>query len=125
IQTAEALSLGVPKPDFYDFIKENNYERVSHGIYASQDAWVDAMYILSLRSKQVVFSHETALFLHDLTDREPLAYSVTVKTGYNPSRLKADGINVYTVKKELYEIGSTTIQTPFGNTVQAYDMERT
>ncbi len=125
IQTAEALELGISKPDFYDFIRENQFERVSHGVYISKEAWVDAMYILSLRSKQAVFSHETALFLHDLTDREPLAYSVTVKTGYNPSRLKDDGIKVYTIKKELYEVGLTSIQTPFGNTVQTYDMERT
>lgn len=49
----------------------------------------------------------------------------TVKTGYNPSKLKADGIKVYTVREELYEIGKSEAQTPFGNTVLAYDPERT
>lgn len=62
---------------------------------------MDAMYVLSLRCKQAVFSHETALFLHDMTDREPTWYSVTVKAGYNPSKLTADGIKVYNIKKEL------------------------
>ena len=28
-----------------------------------------------------------------------MQYTVTVKTGYNPSKLKADGVKVYTVKE--------------------------
>jgi len=72
-----------------------------------------------------VFSHETALFFHDLTDREPLKYTITVRTGYNPSRLQEDGFQVYTIKKDLHETGITTMQTPFGHSVTVYDMERT
>ena len=83
------------------------------------------MYILHLRCSQAVFSHETALFFHDLTDREPLKYSITVKTGYNPSRLQEDGFQVYTVKKELHELGTTMMQTSLGHSVPVYDMERT
>lgn len=71
------------------------------------------------------FSHETALFFHDLTDRDPLAYSITVKTGYNPTRLKDEGVQVFTIKAELHEVGLTTAQTPFGHDVPVYDMERT
>ena len=53
-----------------------------------------AMHPLHLRCPQAIFSHETALFFHDLTDREPLAYSITVKTGYNPIWLKHEGFQV-------------------------------
>ena len=83
------------------------------------------MYLIHLRFEQAVFSHETALFFHDLTDREPTEYTVTVKTGYNPTRLKAEGVQVFTIKAELHDVGLTTAQTPFGHTVPAYDMERT
>ena len=83
------------------------------------------MYLLHLRCPQAVFSHETALFFHDLTDREPLEYSVTVKTGYNPTRLKNEGMQVFTIKAELHEVGLITGQTPFGHNVPVYDMERT
>lgn len=75
--------------------------------------------------KQAVFSHETALYLHDLTDREPLNYSITVRTGYNPTNLKKDGIKVYTVKNELHNIGLSFIKTNFNNTVRVYNLERT
>lgn len=53
------------------------------------------------------------------------SYSITVKRGYSTTRLKADGISVYTIKQELHEIGKSTAQTPFGHTVPVYDMERT
>lgn len=125
IQTAEVLANGISKPVFYAYMKKNGLEQAAHGIYVSQDTWTDAMYLLHLRCGQIIFSHETALFFHDLTDREPLRYSVTVKTGYNPTRLREENIQVYTVKKELHTIGITTKNTPFGHEVPVYDMERT
>lgn len=125
IQTFQVLEAGISKPTFYAYVKEKGLEQAAHGIYVSPDAWTDAMYLLHLRCEQAVFSHETALFFHDLTDREPIRYSVTVRTGYNPSRLQEDGVQVYTVKRELHEVGVITAKTPFGHTVPVYDMERT
>ena len=89
LRTGQVLAAGISKPVFYQFVQSRGLEQAAHGIYLSKDAWVDAMYLLHLRCPQAVFSHETALFFHDLTDREPLAYSITVKTGYNPTRLKS------------------------------------
>ena len=124
IRTSQVTEAGITKPVFYQYVKENNLEKIAHGVYATSDSWTDAMYLLHLRCKQAVFSHETALFLHDLT-REPTEYEITVKTGYNPSKLKNDGIKVYTVKKEFHEKGIIRMQTSFGNSVPVYSMERT
>ena len=107
-----------------NLLEDNDMEQISHGVYASKEAWTDAMYLVYLRCKQAVFSHETALFFHDLTDREPMEYEITVKTGYNPSKLKEDGIKVYTVKRELYGEGIIMMQTSFGHLVPVYNMER-
>lgn len=125
ILTSQVVALGISKPVLYQFIKENEMEQIAHGVYATQDTWIDAMYIVHLRCEQAVFSHETALFFHNLTDREPIEYEITVKTGYNPSKLKEDGIKVYTVKKEVHGEGVVMVQTPFGHSVPVYDMERT
>ena len=57
--------------------------------------------------------------------REPIEYTVTVKTGCNPSKMKAEGIQVFTIKADLHDVGLTTAKTPFGHTVPVYDMERT
>ena len=125
VKTAQVLENGIAKHTLYAYAKKNGLEQAAHGIYISPDAWTDAMYILHLRCGQGVFSHESALFLHDLTDREPSEYAITVKTGYNPFNLKADGIKVYTIKKELHDVGIITMNTPFGNPVPVYDAERT
>ena len=125
LRTEQAVSAGISKPVFYNYVRSRDLERVAHGMYLSKDTWVDAMYLLHLRFSQVVFSHDTALFFHDLTDREPLQYTVTVKTGYNPTNLKEEGVQVFTIKVELHEVGLTTLQTPFGHDVPVYDMERT
>lgn len=125
IRTSQVTEAAISKPVLYQYVKENNIDQLSHGVYAVRDSWTDMMYLIHLRCKQAVFSHETALFLHDLADREPIEYEITVKTGYNPSKLKEDGIKVYTVKKELHGEGITTMQTPFGHEVPVYDMERT
>ena len=79
LQTAQVIASGIVKPIFYEYVKEKNLQQVAHGIYVSEDAWVDAMFLLHLRCNQAVFSHESALFFHDLTDREPSKYSVTVR----------------------------------------------
>lgn len=125
LQTSQVIANGIVKPIFYEYVKEKNLQQVAHGIYVSEDAWVDAMFLLHLRCNQAVFSHESALFFHDLTDREPSKYSVTVRRGYSPTRLKAEGLSVYTMKPELFDVGLSSGQTPFGHTVPVYDMERT
>ena len=125
LKTAQVLENGISKSAFYAYAKQHGVKQVAHGVYVSPDAWTDAMYLLHLRCAQAVFSHESALFFHDLTDREPNPYSITVKTGYNPSSLQADGIKVYTIKKDLHDVGVVTMNTPFGHPVLVYDMERT
>ena len=125
LKPSAVIDAGVTKPVLYQYIRQNNLEQAAHGIYVSKDAWVDGMYLLHLCCAPAVFCHESALFFHDLTDREPSPYSVSVQRGYSPTRLKADGITVYTGKKELYPIGITSAKTPFGHTVPTYDMERT
>ena len=115
LRTSQVVSSGISKPVFYDYVRSRDLDRVAHGIYLSKDSWVDAMYLLHLRFEQAVFSHETALFFHDLTDREPIEYTVTVKTGCNPSKMKAEGIQVFTIKADLHDVGLTTAKTPFGH----------
>lgn len=125
IRTSQVIEAEIAKPTFYLYVKEKGLEPMAHGIYASSDAWIDTMYILHLRCQQAIFSHDTALYLHDLTDREPQKNIITVKTGYNPTKLKADNIQVYTVKEDLLDLGRTTLKTPFGYEVPVYNMERT
>ena len=125
LKTADVVAAGISKKALAEFVKEHGFERAAHGIYCDPDTWTDNMLVLQLRCPKTIFSHDTALFLHGLTDREPLSYTVTAKTGYNPSHLTEAGVRVYTVKKDLFEIGMTDCLTPFGNRIHVYNMERT
>ena len=63
---------------------------------------------------------------NNLTDREPLLHTLTVYSGYNTHRITADGrCKVYTVKKELLDIGKIMVQDNCGNDIPMYDLERT
>lgn len=106
-------------------VKEGELERVSRGIYITPDVWEDRLLINQLKRTRMIYSHETALYLHDLTDRDPLKYVVTVPQGYNPSRLKEEGFIIHTIKKEWFELGLCIKKTTFGNEVKTYNMERT
>ncbi|MCL1803753.1 MAG: hypothetical protein FWG30_08985 [Eubacteriaceae bacterium] len=83
------------------------------------------MYAAQLRRPKIIYSHETALFLHGLTDRDPINYSVTVPTGYNATRLREDGFKIFTIKRELHDVGVTRLSTMFGHEVVVYGLERT
>ena len=123
--TSRVLESGISKPTLAEYVKKRNMERAAQGVYLSEDTWRDELYLLSLSNSRIVFSHETALFLHGLMEREPKSVSVTVKAGYNASHLRRKGIRVYQVKPDVADLGAAEVQTAFGNTVRAYDKERT
>ncbi|MFA7673706.1 MAG: type IV toxin-antitoxin system AbiEi family antitoxin domain-containing protein [Clostridia bacterium] len=123
--SSEVINEGISKQQLYSYIKETNMEKVAHGIYVSEDTWVDQLYLIHLRNSNAVFSHETALFLHGLMEREPSQITLTVKFGYNASHLVNNGIRVVTAVDNYFDIGRSVAKTNFGNTVTVYDMERT
>jgi predicted transcriptional regulator of viral defense system len=125
ITTAQANEVGISNERMRLFVKSGDLERVAFGVYVLPDEFADKMYISQLRRPKIIYSHETALFLHDLTDRDPINYTVTVPTGYNATKLKEDGFTVFTIKRELHEIGVAKLTTMFGNSVIAYGLERT
>ncbi|MFD0942897.1 type IV toxin-antitoxin system AbiEi family antitoxin domain-containing protein [Savagea faecisuis] len=125
ILTKDVTDAGIPRTYLGSLVKENILERMAHGIYLSRDAFEDELYSLQARSSRLIYSHETALYLHGLTDRDPLQWVGTVPTGYNSTNLKNEGVKVYFIKKELHQIGTTTGKTEFGRDITLYDKERT
>lgn len=121
-----AAKSGISKYKFYKYVRENNLEQVEHGIYISDESWADELYLLHQRCPKAVFSHDEAFYYHNLTDREPLKHTLTVYSGYNTCRLTADGsCKVYTVKKELLNVGKITVKSNCGKEIPMYDLERT
>lgn len=108
-----------------NLVKKGELERVVRGVYFDPNFDnYDELYFFQLQNKACIYSYQTALYLHRLTDRLPFVNEVTVKQGYNAWRIK-DSVIVHQVKKEWYELGKAEIKTDMGNIVCAYDMERT
>ena len=125
LRTADLAKRGIPRTYLSILEQNGEIERVSRGVYAATGSLTDEMAALQARFQRAVFSHETALYLWDLTDRSPLFFSVTVPTGYNPSSLKEQVVKVYFIKRELYPLGLATMESPQGNEIRVYDLERT
>jgi len=125
ITTAQANRAGVSNERLRLLAAAGELERVAHGVYIAPGEYIDKMYIAQLKRPKIIYSHETALFLHDLTDLNPDNYTVTVPTGYSAVRLRDDGLTVFTIKRELHEMGKSKAETLFGHTVIVYGPERT
>jgi predicted transcriptional regulator of viral defense system len=125
LKTADVVSAGISKTYLGEYVRERGLERVSYGLYMSEDAWEDRLFIIQTRYPAAIFSHETALYLFNLAEREPTQYSLTLKSGTNSTGLNKEGVRVYKIKCELFEEGVTQVKSPFGNTLRVYNAERT
>ncbi len=125
LQTSVVLENNISKQTLAKYVAARGMERAAHGVYMSRDAWPDDYYILYLRSNRIVFSYESALYLHSLMDREPVFTTVTVPKNYNSTHISKQGVRVIHAKPEWYQIGITRVNTGFGNEVPVYDRERT
>lgn len=125
VLTKDVVNAGIPRQYLTIFTKEDKLERVAQGVYLTPGTLDDEMYRVQAKNQRVIFSHETALYLHDLTDRDPLELTVTVPSGYNATHLKEAGLSIHTVKKILHPLGAIDMKTIYGRKVRAYNKERT
>lgn len=125
LKVSAAFSLGISAPTVYKFARQKGLKRLAKGIYITPHAWIDDLKIISYRWERAVLSHETALMLHGLAEREPANTTVTVPSGYNASSLKKAGIKTFFIKPALLDLGKTTVNSFEGHSVTCYDMERT
>lgn len=107
------------------YLADNEYlERVSRGVYVLPGVFEDDFVVLQNRFKKGIYSLETALFLHGLTDRTPNKISMTFPKSYNMQQAKSEGIKSVGSKQDFYEIGIEEVLTPSGNSVVTYNKER-
>lgn len=125
ITTKEVDELGFKRFFLSNLINENKLEKVGYGVYKLPEYPVDNFYILSKCSKSMCYSHATALYLHNLTDRIPLVYDITVPYNYSGSLLDNKNVSLRYVKNDIFELGLDIIKTINELEVKCYDLERT
>ena len=123
--TSDLATFNIPR--IYLSILEHNgeIERVSRGIYRLVASIDDEMFNFQVRYKSSIFSHETALYLHDLTDRTPLFYSISIPVGYHSISLNEGGHKMFYVNRELFALGVILMKSPHGNEIRTTNLERT
>lgn len=125
IKTSDVTSKNINKMSLIRLVDKGFINRLERGLYIDTNKIEDSYYVFQYKCPKAVFSHETALYFHDLTDRTPIEFMVTVPSRYNSRLLKDSKYKFSYIKEELYELGKIKIKTPYGNEINCYDIERT
>lgn len=125
ISTKKAEAFGISRAMLSKLCQQGRIRRIARGQYSMEDELPDELCSLCLRTGKLIFSHESALFLHGISDRTPFVHSFTVPTGYIPSSSLREECSVHYVQPDFFTLGRETVQTPYGNIVPCYNLERT
>ena len=125
VTTAMVVAAGFSRGNIKYLVDKGMIEKSARGVYILPEVWDDEIFNLQNRFKRGIYSHETALFLWDLTDRTPNRYHMTFPVNYNLTKPKEEDVRCAQCKKELYDLGIAEVTTPGGHTVRAYSVERT
>lgn len=123
VTSKELSNLGIHRMYLNTMWKKGIVEKVANGIYIDSNKIEDSYYVFSLSMPNTIFSHMTALYFHGLSIKAPDdKYDITVRKTYNSKHLKKH--HVFYVPDDIYELGLTETETPMGNIVRVYDIER-
>lgn len=125
IDNKTAEKNGISRAELSLLCKKGLIERISRGQYVLQNTVTDEIFAIGKRSENIIISHETALYLHGISDRTPFVHSLTAPSDKIPSKSLKDECKIYYIKPELFPLGKTKIKTPSGNEVNCYNLERT
>ena len=125
ITASEISKAGISRGHLNYALKNGLLERSSRGVYILPENFDDEMFGLQTRYKKGVFSCETALFLHGLTDRTPNRCCMSFPNSYNTSSPLSENVLCHRVSMPFYKIGIVQALTPFQNTVNVYCPEKT
>ena len=121
--TEDFTEANIDKYYIQKLLDDGIIEKYDKGVYLRNDVFEDDLYILQRKNPTIIYSYNTAMFLHNMTERTPDFYDVTVYSGYNASHLP-ENMNVHFVKKENHHVGLMKVITMHGFEVNTYDLER-
>jgi len=122
---SDLIAVGCSKPTVAAYVQNGEIERVAYGIYMMKGELLDDQYLLQLRSPRIVFSHETALWMNELSDRRPFELSVTLVSGAPLASTMRGCCRCHYVRRAFLEEGLEHRVNEFGHQVRCYSPERT
>ena len=115
---------GISRVYLYNMEKDGLIEKIDRGIYVTKEFIYDEYYLFQFKYPKTIFSHNTALYFNNMTERTPINMDVTICREYNPHRFK-DLVNIYKVSKEIFDLGVVERKSPQGMSIKTYNLERT
>lgn len=121
ITTKELEKLGIDRRKIHNIIKKGYIKKVKRGIYMNPNVMEDEYYIIQMRYPSAIFSYNTAFHIMNMTNKTPSQIDITSVNG----KTIRGNYNTHYVSEEKYNLGITTVNSPFGNPVKIYNAERT
>lgn len=108
------------------YVKKYELKQIVRGFYAKEEWMVDPYLVFQYTYPRFIYSYNSAVFLHGLSDILPNYLEVTGPFNYRPmSKAKNDIITHTDTVNETYNLGIIEIVTTLGNIVKVYDKEKT
>ena len=125
VSASQVTAAGIPRRKLAEAVDKGELVQVERGLYALPETWEDPYLATQHRFSRGIFSGETALFLHGMTDRAPFSLTMTFPREYNATPVRKAGIICRTGADDVLELGLVELTTQHSNIVRAYDLERT
>ena len=115
--------MGIDKKVIARLLADKQIERAEKGIYILLETIGDE-YFNKTYGKNAIYSHMTALYFHNLCNRVPMIYDITVTKKYYGVLDNDPKVLLHKVDKELLNLGKMKIKSPQGQDIDVYDIER-
>lgn len=125
ITASQVTEANIPRHYLKKMLDMELLTKIDRGIYMKPEMLEDEMYVLQYKYSRGIFSYETALYIHGLTDRTTMKYTMTFPYGYHVHSLKQENVKIKKSVEDLYQLGLTCGVSPYGNPIRLYDVERT
>lgn len=124
VTSTDATMHRVQRRELTQAVHKGELIKIGRGLYCTPDTWEDDYVVAQHRFARGIFSHDTALYLLELSDQAPEILTMSFPRGYNPSAVRRAGVIPKSSPKNLHDLGITQLTTPFGNLVRVYNAER-
>lgn len=123
ITSNDIKQMGIDKKVIARLLANKQIERTEKGIYILPETIGDE-YFNKTYGKNAIYSHMTALYFHNLCNRVPMIYDITVTKKYYGVLDNDQKVLLHKVDKELLNLGKMKIKSPQGQDIDVYDIER-
>ena len=88
VSASQVTASGIPRRKLAEAVNTGELIQVGRGLYALPETWEDPYLVAQHRFSRGVFSDDTALFLHGMTDHAPFFLTMTFPRSYNATPVR-------------------------------------